>query len=143
MTTEEHKVFLVMSGGGFEVGVDAVFSTSEAAEKCAEVIGGWVDEFELDVIPGYPLGFPEGKRVYYVLMNLDGQVTGCGHCWSQAPFWEVKDIEGNRLGFYLWASDETEASKLANEKRIKLIEMKLIPVDTYKQHRYSDEIKRI
>lgn len=121
MKKDPPKVFTVESGEYSDYTVHCVCSTRENAEVAAKLYGrgATVVERTLDEMPKHP----SGKFHYYVRMNRAGESAECylesAQCmpdWIWSPYGD-----GETVGFDVWAKDEAQAVKIANDRRRKLI----------------------
>jgi len=133
------KVYVVTAGEYSDYRIEAVFSTKEKAENYINTFYNYefngIDEYELDlVVVDY---LREGYTIYKVFMlyngdvekievissdsfNIDNMMT---FIWKRSSVLahkndNLKDI----LVCQCWAKSEDHAIKIANEKRVQMIE---------------------
>ncbi len=114
-------IYLVTEGCYSDYMVRGAFSTKEKAEYAKKLFAADndIEEYQLDELPEHP----QGMFWYEVRMLINGDVveatTGDAestwkHEWC--PAWDES------VKFGMWAEDEKAAIKVANERRIRLIE---------------------
>lgn len=120
------KVYVVSDGRYSEYHICGVFSTPEkaAVAKRLHASSNGVETWELDALPDHP----EGMFGFMVYMDAEGNsdVRACS-----SDYLNSKNVPGlyawrprgpKRVEFTVWARDEQHAVKIANERRVQLIE---------------------
>lgn len=127
------KVYVLVSFDYEDHAVEGVFTTREKAEAAKTI---WevrnimfnsseIVEHELDPVAYMP---PPGLESYCVCMYKSGkveiifpsQIRGPQSTSEDRPFKKPNDSEGG-YSFSVWAKDGGEAAKIANERRLELI----------------------
>lgn len=141
--SENSCVWVIESGEYSDYHVVGVFSSKKNAQLVYDAIRtsqGYHTDLH-DEIACWPLDpvieeLRQGFRQFYVLMQRDGtvesvrpktffddyQINGYSKVWrrSTAPFYRGKNVP-DCLDILLWAKDETQAIKAANERRAQMI----------------------
>ena len=129
------KIWIIQKGEYSDRHVVALATSQELADKAVEIYSGGYDkasafEMETDDFPS----FPPGMRPYNLVMRKDGtalwvecndfEVAAKSGLYYEefAQGYTVRDFrEGVRFEFFVWATDEEHAVKVANERRTQLI----------------------
>lgn len=126
------KVFIVTSGSYSDYGIDAVFSSEELAKKFIEsfAVSGYmsmdIEEWELNP---FDEDLKRGRKPYMLRINKEGHAYDieledstygfdCQNRNQKKPFYDNK----KSLVLHVFADDENHAIKIANEKRVKILE---------------------
>ncbi len=115
------KVYVTSTGSYSDYKVTGVFTSLDKASFASKLQGDDNDpqEFEVDVIVDHP----EGMFWYRVRMDEFGHASSIR---TERPpienYLEWRPCGDNKnMYFYMWASDEKHAVKIANERRAQLI----------------------
>lgn len=122
-------VWWIEGGDYSDYRVDGVYSTRKRAVKMLDLYRKnkyremRVVRVALDVFSDFA---EAGLCPFCVQMGLDGnnaQVKMMRPCYITNQGYFLRDLEGKPNGFYttVWASDETHAIKITNERRTKMI----------------------
>jgi len=116
------KLYMVTDGDYSDYRVEGIYSTREKAEYAKRLFHALndIEEIELDDIPDHP----RGMLYYVVIMDKEGNteevsVRDCRDQWEEE--WRPYD-DNKHVAFCMWAKDAQHAVKIANERRIRLIE---------------------
>jgi hypothetical protein len=141
MSENDRCVWVIESGEYSDYHVVGVFSSLDNAQVVYDAIRASEGDYtKLREIACWPLDpiteeLRQGFRQFYVLMLRDGtveavrpktfddyQINGYSKIWrrSTAPFYRGKNVP-DCLDILLWAKDETQAIKAANEHRAMMI----------------------
>ncbi len=123
------KVYIVSEGNYSEYHVIGIYSLMENAEYAKKIYyaDNDIQEMEMDFIPKHPYGL----LLFHVAMDRDGNTNyvhreGCSVHREECSNYverEWKPYGDNKhVSFTSWAKDEGHAIKIANEKRVMLIE---------------------
>lgn len=117
------KIYIVTKGSYSDYHIKGVFSSQQLADDASEA---WTDHydpcsvevFDLDAIPQHP----PGLLPYEVLMQSNGDTVHVHRCSVDDKDEDTRygDQTTNRV-FYMFASNETHAIKIANERRLILL----------------------
>lgn len=126
-----NNVYVVTQGRYSDFKVVGIFSTIELAEKLKEAIGTENDivEYPIDEICPRII---EGYKLYCIYsMDRNGEIlTISVEDWDGCKY-SLEEMNGkdygypngeNRWVFFIWAKEEMDAVKTANECRVQLIE---------------------
>lgn len=109
------KSFVVTRGEYSDYSIMGVYTTREIADEAARLFAGHVEEYETDVLPEHP----PGKLFFWVFMSKSGDSKkvsnqGVDCAWNGQ---EASPSSNDWMFFQLWADDEEQAVKVANEQR--------------------------
>lgn len=115
------NIFLVTDGDYSDYHVEGVYSTRKNAELAQKLFASDnIEEYEVDDFGNAPAGM----FWYEVEMDKEGNARDAkihnAKCTIEdewRPYGDNKVVT-----FYMWAKDEKHAVKIANERRIRLIE---------------------
>lgn len=123
------KIYIVTSGCYSETEIVGAYTTEEAAEIAKSQAGedGYVVEMEMNQIPQHE----PGKKFYRVYMDKDGNVEmEPSHLSIFGSDGKIEDSQfrhsDGKFVFNMWARDEVEAVKIANEKRAMMIALPFV-----------------
>ena len=116
---------MVTDGSYSEYSVCGIYSTIENAEiaKKIRAADNAIVEIEMDDF----FGAPTGMFWYEVDMDKNGNTKNvqiCDAMWKCDDEWKPCGDDENVV-FNMWAKDESHAVKIANERRIRLVESNL------------------
>ena len=118
---ESTTLYMVTDGKYSDYTVCGIYSTRENAEYARRLFNArnQTVEQKADALPEHP----QGLLSYRVQMLREGEAVAVTRggveypvCHEWAPYGD-----GKTVAFYVWAEDEPHASKIANERRAKLI----------------------
>lgn len=121
MEENEMKLYLVTDGDYSDYHLCCVCSSKQKADHAKKFYAAQndIEEYELDALPDHP----DGMFWYSVRMDRDGdtrsvKIEAGNHAhedeWS--PYGDNETV-----CFYMWATDEKHAVKVANERRAMLV----------------------
>ena len=136
------KVYVVTSGCYSDFGVDAIFSTEAKAQEYIDFEKARLSSTDFNDIAEYDLDIFQsekylGKKIYGFSMKKNGDID---NAIEEVKYATITSMPRNEFKFgnindsmyiYVWASDETQAIKIANDKRIQLIAMNKWGVNEY------------
>lgn len=120
---------MLTCGDYSDYSVVGIFSTKKKAEEYTQAFplsyGGYHEIEEVDIDPGDTSFYKEGKKVFYLVMDRDGNTSEIKNtmgstCTEQEYYAHVAPYQTmNNLCLFLtcWAKDETHAVKIANDVR--------------------------
>jgi len=117
----ERKAFLVTEGAYSDYHVLGVFTTKEKAEAFADMFPEGqrpdIEETSLDAIDGFPVG----RLPYAVKFDREGNSTAKRTEPCRLDESCIPRGDGVHMLTSCWATDETHAIKIANERRAMVI----------------------
>ena len=113
------KLYMVTDGRYSDYRVLGIFSTQEKADRAVQLYASEndIEEIELDEMPEAP----KGMLYYLVRMDAQGESFVYRISVEHARAFDWQPCSTTMVSFYVWASDETHAVKIANEKRAMLM----------------------
>lgn len=110
-------IYVVTAGSYSDYGIVGVYTDKDLAETCAQIIDeGRVEEYEIN---------PEADRLRQGLKHFRVSMEKNG---DKARAWPSSSLRDTYESFsrdysscYVWAHDETQAIKAANERRLRAI----------------------
>ncbi len=111
-------IYAVESGDYSDYNVDALFTHRADAELYQQMHGGEVVERILD--PDMT-EYRAGRKPYWVIMKKDSTVRNVEPTRRVEPDRANHQFVQDEWIFYMWATDEQHAIKIANERRAMLI----------------------
>lgn len=127
------KVFIVTVGEYSSQGNWGVYSTLELAQEAKELANSLndIEEFEVDFMPDHP----QGMVCWCIVLTEQGEVLNQYRLPPSDEDWHpCCGMPGEAPGvrFYVWAKDNKQAIKAANERRAQLIALNLWTTDWHK-----------
>jgi len=116
-------IYIVTDGCYSDYHICGVYSTKELAEEAKKRFGAeWLEEHELDAMPGKPLGMYRWK----VDIDREGNASNiylasCEDVTEKIDYFFDGYEKLEFLHIEVWAKDEKHAIKIANERRAMLI----------------------
>jgi hypothetical protein len=116
------KIYIVTDGSYSDYSIRGVYSTKEKAELAHKLFAAEndVEEYKVDNFEGVP----DGMFYYEVKMDKEGNTEEAeikNYQYADADEWQPYG-DDNVCSFSMWAKDKEHAIKIANERRIRLIE---------------------